>query len=366
MASARWTPMRNLASFQDEMNRMFQEFFQGGTGEEAEWRLRTWAPSVDIYETDDALVLKAELPGVSKDDVSIEIHQNTLILRGERKRESLEASLPPGDTTTDAPPPIKQYYRIERAYGTFQRSFVLPITVDQEKVMASFKDGVLELWLPKTEAVRPKRIAVSDAFPEIPSTGTEETLSTGTDLSAAVQALTQATQALTTTATQLIQMMAALSPGGFGRAGRGGIPRGGTDVKVVEAYAIARLKNHPADQPLYVAQSYILEAGVQSRKPVGFEATAFILPSNEENIMFEVAVYADDMEIQPIWIQSYPFRRHEESPLLEFTLMPTEQGRKKIRIDFLHQQHWLAKIQFEVNVAPLEKNTLALPLRAEY
>ena len=147
MALARWPPMRNLASFQDEMNRMFQEFFRGGTGEEAGWGLRTWTPAVDIYDTDDALVLKAELPGVSKDDVSIEIHNNTLILRGERKHE---AEVKEGD-----------YYRAERAYGTFQRSFVLPTLVDQDKVQATYTDGVLELRLPKSEAAKPKRIAIS-------------------------------------------------------------------------------------------------------------------------------------------------------------------------------------------------------------
>ena len=147
MALAQWTPIRNLASFQDEMNRMFQEFFRGGTGEEAGWGLRTWTPAVDIYDTDDALVLKAELPGASKDDVSIEIHNNTLILRGERKHE---AEVKEGD-----------YYRAERAYGTFQRSFVLPTLVDQDKVQATYTDGVLELRLPKSEAAKPKRIAIS-------------------------------------------------------------------------------------------------------------------------------------------------------------------------------------------------------------
>jgi HSP20 family protein len=147
MALARWTPMRNLASFQDEMNRMFQEFFRGGTGEEAGWGLRTWTPAVDIYDTDDALILKAELPGVSKDDVGIEIHNNTLILRGERKHE---AEVKEGD-----------YYRAERAYGTFQRSFVLPTLVDQDKVQATYTDGVLELRLPKSEAAKPKRIAIT-------------------------------------------------------------------------------------------------------------------------------------------------------------------------------------------------------------
>jgi HSP20 family protein len=146
MALARWTPRGNLQSFQDEMNRMFDQFFRGGTGEEAGWGVRTGAPPVDIYETDDALILKAELPGVSKDDVSIEIHQNTLILRGQRKH--------------DAEVKEEHYHRVERAYGTFQRSFMLPTLVDQEHVQATYHDGVLELRLPKSEAAKPKRIAI--------------------------------------------------------------------------------------------------------------------------------------------------------------------------------------------------------------
>jgi HSP20 family protein len=147
MALARWTPMGNLQSFQDEMNRLFNQFFRGGTGEEAGGGVRTWTPPVDLYETDDALILKAELPGVSKDDVSIEIHQNTLVLRGQRKHEAEVKE--------------ENYHRIERAYGTFQRSFMLPTLVDQEHVQATYHDGVLELRLPKSEAAKPKRVAIT-------------------------------------------------------------------------------------------------------------------------------------------------------------------------------------------------------------
>jgi HSP20 family protein len=146
MAFARWTPMPNLRSFQDEMNRMFSEFFRGGAGEEGSWGHYTWAPPVDIYETDDALVFTADLPGVAKDKVSIEVQNNTLILRGER--------------THDAAVKEEHYHRVERAYGPFQRSFVLPTTVDQEHVQATYHDGVLELRLPKSEAAKPKRIAI--------------------------------------------------------------------------------------------------------------------------------------------------------------------------------------------------------------
>jgi HSP20 family protein len=133
----------------EEMDRVFSQFFRrGGDGEEDTWGAGIWMPPVDIYETDDAFVLKAELPGFSKDDVNIEMQGNRLILRGERKRET-EAK-------------EEQYHRVERAYGRFERAFTLPPTVDAEKVQATFKDGVLGLRLPKSEAAKPKRIAISE------------------------------------------------------------------------------------------------------------------------------------------------------------------------------------------------------------
>jgi HSP20 family protein len=147
MALMRWTPMGNLQSFQHEMNRVFNEFFGGGNGEEAGSGLGSWSPAVDIHETDDGYVLNAELPGVSKDDVHVDIHQNTLTLWGERKYESAVKD--------------ERYHRVERAYGAFRRSFVLPAKVDQDKVQATYKDGVLELHLPKSEAAKPKRIAIN-------------------------------------------------------------------------------------------------------------------------------------------------------------------------------------------------------------
>jgi HSP20 family protein len=125
---------------------MFNEIFRGGDGEDAGAKVSAWSPSVDIYETDDALVMKAELPGVSKDDVRVDVHQNTLILRGERKHEAEVKD--------------EHYHRVERTYGTFQRSFVLPTMIDQEKVQATFKEGVLELRLPKLESAKPRRVAI--------------------------------------------------------------------------------------------------------------------------------------------------------------------------------------------------------------
>ncbi len=147
MALARWTPAASLPSFQEEMNRLLNEFFRGGNGGEQGWAAGAWTPPVDIYDTEDALVLTAMLPGVSKDEVSIEVHNDTLMLRGERK---------PAAAVAD-----ERYYRRECVYGPFQRSFVLPATVDQSKVQATYHDGILELHLPKVEAAKPRRIAIT-------------------------------------------------------------------------------------------------------------------------------------------------------------------------------------------------------------
>ena len=147
MAIARWNPYRDMMTVRDEMNRVFNEFFGRGGQDEGAWYAGAWSPPVDIYETDEALIMKAELPGFSKDDISIELKENTLIMRGERRRQ---------DEVKEG-----NYHRMERVYGAFQRSFLLPTTVDQEKVKASYKDGILELRLPKVQAAQPKRIAVS-------------------------------------------------------------------------------------------------------------------------------------------------------------------------------------------------------------
>jgi HSP20 family protein len=147
MALARWNPYRDMMNVRDEMNRVFNEFFGRGGQDEGAWASGAWSPPVDIYETDEALIMKAELPGFTKDDISIELKENTLIMRGERKRQ---------DEVKEG-----NYHRMERVYGAFQRSFLLPTTVEQDKVKASYKDGVLELHLPKIPAAQPKRIAVS-------------------------------------------------------------------------------------------------------------------------------------------------------------------------------------------------------------
>jgi HSP20 family protein len=146
MATVRWNPARDLVSMRDEMNRLFGEVFGRSANDEGSWHTGAWSPPVDIFETPEALVMKAELPGFSKDDISIELKENALTLRGERKHEM--------ETKEE------NYHRRERTYGAFQRSFMLPTTVDQNNVQASYKDGVLELRLPKVEAAKPKRISI--------------------------------------------------------------------------------------------------------------------------------------------------------------------------------------------------------------
>jgi HSP20 family protein len=147
MALVPWTPMRDVVALQDQMNRLLQHVMRGGNGEETSWGASIWVPPVDFYETDDAFVFKAELPGLQKDDIHLEVHDRTLTLRGERKHEA--------DVKDE------HYHRRERSYGSFQRVFTLPTPVDAEKVQARFKDGILELRLPKHESAKPKRIAIN-------------------------------------------------------------------------------------------------------------------------------------------------------------------------------------------------------------
>jgi HSP20 family protein len=124
------------------------EFFGRSGTDEGTWSSGAWSPPVDIYETDAALVMKAELPGFNKNDIQIELKENALVIKGERKHES----------------DVKEgnFHRMERVYGTFQRSFLLPTTVDQGKVEAAYKDGILELRLPKVEKAQPKRISIGN------------------------------------------------------------------------------------------------------------------------------------------------------------------------------------------------------------
>ena len=147
MAIVRWLdPFRDLAAIQDRMNQIFEDALARSRGRDEGLRTGMWTPAVDIYENNEFVVVKAELPGVEKDRISVEVKEGILTLRGERgfDRELKDES----------------YHRIERAYGSFHRSFSLPVSVDQEKVTARFLDGVLEVKLPKKEQAKPKQIEV--------------------------------------------------------------------------------------------------------------------------------------------------------------------------------------------------------------
>jgi HSP20 family protein len=140
-----WDPWRDLATVQEKMNQLFEDTFTR-RGREEGLGGATWAPAVDIYETDGAVVVKAEVPGIDKDNVGIEVKDGILTLRGERKfeREVKE----------------ENYHRMERSYGAFVRSFSVPGSIDADKISAKLKDGVLEINLPKVEKVKPKQIKV--------------------------------------------------------------------------------------------------------------------------------------------------------------------------------------------------------------
>jgi|AntRauTorckE6833_2_1112554.scaffolds.fasta_scaffold51281_1 HSP20 family protein len=148
MALVRWEPFRNAAGLQERINRMFDDVFSANQPAEMdESVIGAWKPSSDIYETNDAIVIEAELPGLKKDDVNVEINDNVLSIKGERKEEDEQSE--------------DNYYRRERFIGKFHRAFTLPMDVDTEKISAKFKDGVLHLEIPKPEERKPKKINVS-------------------------------------------------------------------------------------------------------------------------------------------------------------------------------------------------------------
>ena len=137
-----WSPARDLLRTQRDLDRMIDGFFgaseNGGTGH--------WAPALELAENEDRVTVRLELPGVKEEDIEISLVENTLTITGEKKREEK----------------IKEedFVRVERVYGKFQRSVSLPTTVDSQKVEAKLTDGVLEIVLPKHEAVKPRRITL--------------------------------------------------------------------------------------------------------------------------------------------------------------------------------------------------------------
>jgi len=131
---------------QREINRLFDHFFEGGTQDDSSLGLSMWTPAVDIAEHDNEYLVNVELPGVNKDDVKITLESNILTIRGEKKQEKDEKN--------------DNYHRVERSYGSFQRSFTLPVMVKSDKIDASYRDGILSIVLPKAEEAKPKQIEV--------------------------------------------------------------------------------------------------------------------------------------------------------------------------------------------------------------
>jgi HSP20 family protein len=148
----RWDPYREVSSLQDRLNRAFG----GRTERDDEMQLAAWAPPVDIAEEKDRILITAELPGFKENEIEIQTENGMLTLRGERKFEK----------ETDG----KSYHRVERSYGQFVRSFSLPNNVDREKIQATFRDGLLQVELPKREDAKPRTIKIS------PGPGKPETI----------------------------------------------------------------------------------------------------------------------------------------------------------------------------------------------
>ncbi len=140
----RLQPFRGFSALQDQVNRIFNETVRSQGDESA---LTAWAPSVDIYETPNELVVKADLPEVDEKDIDVRVENNLLTIRGERKFDKSVAE--------------DNYLRIERTYGTFSRSFSLPNTVNAEAIRAEYKSGVLTVNLPKREESKPRQVKVN-------------------------------------------------------------------------------------------------------------------------------------------------------------------------------------------------------------
>ncbi|MCL5105574.1 MAG: Hsp20/alpha crystallin family protein [Armatimonadetes bacterium] len=140
----RWDPFRDMSVLQDRINRIFSE--QAGRGEIETASGRAWAPVVDILETESDLVVRAELAGLSREEIDIEVTSEYLTVRGERKFDE-------GNK--------EKFIRVERPYGPFQRTFSIGVPVQPDKVRASYRDGLLEVTIPKAEEVKPKKIKVN-------------------------------------------------------------------------------------------------------------------------------------------------------------------------------------------------------------
>lgn len=139
-------PVNNLFNLHNQMGRVFGDLFSSKDGENSE-ESNSWMPTVDITETDSGFEIHAELPGVAQDDVQVSVTDNLLTIKGEKQQKEETEN--------------KNFHRVERRYGTFQRSFTLPRHVDTANIKADYNDGILSLTIPKAEAAKPKEIQIS-------------------------------------------------------------------------------------------------------------------------------------------------------------------------------------------------------------
>jgi HSP20 family protein len=159
MALIRWEPVSELNTIQNEMNRLFNTFFEGSGPATSAGASRRWLPPMDLVETADHYVLRADLPGLSEEDVSVQLEDGVLTISGERKAEH-EAQR-------------EGYYRLERGFGSFSRSLTLPDGVDGDAVTARFDRGVLEITIAKPERKKPRRVQILGRADDAPRVGAE-------------------------------------------------------------------------------------------------------------------------------------------------------------------------------------------------
>lgn len=147
MPLVRWDPFRNMATLQDRINRLFEDAFPRNAEGDEDLSASAWQPAVDIFETENGVTLQVDLPGVNKADVSVEVKENVLTIKGDRKPDPAVAD--------------DLYYRRERTFGTFQRSFATQAIIYPDKIKATFKNGVLKIEVPKPQVIKPKQVSVN-------------------------------------------------------------------------------------------------------------------------------------------------------------------------------------------------------------
>ena len=148
MAITRWDPFRDLGILQERMNRVFEDAAVRGWKNDEPSATTSWSPAVDIYETDSEIMVQAELPGIDRKDIALQLENNVLTLKGDRRFEK--------ETNQE------NYHRIERSYGGFSRAFAIPTIVDEDKIRADYRDGILKIALPKKEQVKAKQIKIGE------------------------------------------------------------------------------------------------------------------------------------------------------------------------------------------------------------